>query len=89
MRRFLASEGIVQRALEQDRAKYARAGKGRAGDDTLAHLMDLGKHLRLIRILRFVHPIQLERLGCAAAALIERCNEALAGCDLLALLLID
>jgi hypothetical protein len=73
----------VHGLLEQDRRQDPLPGESRAGDDARAHLVDQVEHLGLVGVRRLRDAVQPQRLGCAAAALVERRDEAPAGPDLL------
>ena len=60
----------------------------RAGDDAGAHLVDEVHHLLLARVGVLFDAVELERLGRAAAALVQRRDEAGATLRLLQLILI-
>ena len=62
--------------------------KARAGDDARAHLVDQVEHLLVARVGVLGDAVELERLGRAAAALVQRCDEAGATLRLLELILI-
>ena len=50
--------------------------KARAGDDAGAHLVHQVEHLLVARVGVLGDAVELERLGRAAAALVQRCDEA-------------
>ena len=74
--RRTALDLAVHGHLEQDRAHDAVAVEGRAGDDAGAHLVDEVEHLLVARVGVLGDAVELERLGRAAAALVQRCDEA-------------
>ncbi len=65
----------VHGSLEQDGAKNPPAGEAGAGNDARAHLMHDRKHLSLVGPRTFLDSVRTQRLGRAATALIQRCNE--------------
>ena len=73
-----AVDGAIHCHLEQDCADYSLAREGGTFDDPGAHGMDEVVHLLVARILGCFDAVQLKRLGGAAAALVECCNETLA-----------
>ena len=76
--RAAALDLAVHRVLEQDRAEDAVAVEGRAGDDAGAHRVHEVEHLVVAGVGGLVDAVELERLRRAAAALVERGDEALA-----------
>ena len=65
------------------------AAEARAGDDPGTHLMHQIEHLLVAGVGVLGDAVQLERLGGAAAALVEGGHEAGPGCDLVGLLGVD
>ena len=65
----------VHGVLEQDGGENPLAGEAGAGDDARAHLMHDRKHLILVGPRTFLDSVKTQRLGRAAAALIQRRNE--------------
>ena len=78
----------VHRPLEQDCSENTRAGEAGAGNDARPHLVHERKHLRFVGPGALLDPVIKQRLGSAAAALVERRNEAGLRLDFLELLLL-
>src|SRR5665647_1099635 len=72
----LAGDLALHGHLEQDRAEDPLTREGRARHDPAAHLVHEVEHLRLVRVRGLVEPISHQRLGSAAAALVQRGDEA-------------
>ncbi len=64
------------------------AVEGGAGDDPSAHLVDQVEHLLVARVGVLGDAVELQRLGGAAAALVERGDEAGAALRLLELVVV-
>src|SRR5680860_45794 len=80
---------MLHRVLEEDGAEDPVTIEGRTLDDSRSHLVDEREHLVVVaRVRRLVDPVQLESLRRAAAALIQRGDEASPLPDLLELLLV-
>ncbi len=60
----------------------------RAGNDPGAHLVDEVKHLRFVGVLVLLDAVLLQRLGCAAAALVKGGEEPRTLGDLLLLVVV-
>src|SRR3546814_14637728 len=75
----------VHRHLEEDGAQDLAAVEARALDDPAAHLVDAVEHLLLVGVRVLAHAVELQRLGRAATALVERGDEALPLAHLLVL----
>ena len=71
--------------LEQDRREDARAVEGRAGHHPGAHGVDQVEHLRVGAVAVLVDAVLRQRLGRAAAALVQGSEETLTSPDLLEL----
>ena len=78
----------VHRHLEQDRAHDAVAVEGGAGDDPGPHLVHQVEHLLVAGVGVLGDAVELQRLRRAAAALVERGDEAGAALRLLELVLV-
>ncbi len=86
--RRAALDLAVHRLLEQDRAHDAVAVEGRAGDDAGAHLVHQVEHLLVAGVGVLGDAVELQRLRRAAAALVERGDEAGAALGLLELVVV-
>ena len=86
LRGGFAGHLAIHRHFKQNRTDDARAGeRGRLGDAG-AHGVHQIKHFLVIAIGAGVDAIKLQRLGCRAARLVERCDKSLACADLVCLL---
>ena len=73
--RALALDLAVHGVLEQDGAHDPIAAEGRTGDDARPHGVHGVEHLVVVAVAVFADPIGQQRLGRAAAALVERRDE--------------
>ena len=71
--------------LEQDRGQDPVAVEARAGDDPGPHLVHEVEHLLVTGVGVLGDAVELQRLGGAAAALVEGGDEAVPGCELVGL----
>jgi hypothetical protein len=78
----------IHRSFEQDRSEHARTSEPGALDHPRAHLVDEVEHLLLGRVLALLDPVETERLGSAAAALVEGGDETFTRSDSLELLVV-
>jgi hypothetical protein len=78
----------VHRHLEEDRAHDAVAVEGRAGDDAGPHLVHQIEHLLVAGVGVLADAVELQRLGSAAAALVQCSDETGTALSLLQLILI-
>ena len=76
IRRWLAFNVPVHGAFEQNRPENAVAVEAGRGDDAGAHLMDQREHLFIVGPRTFLDAVGGERLGRAAAALVQRGQKA-------------
>ena len=83
-----AVDGPVHRLLEEDRCQDLVAGEAGALDQPGARLMHEVEHLALVAVGVFGDPVEGQRFGGAAAALIQRGNEAPARTHLFELLFV-
>ena len=83
-----ALDVTIHGPLEEDGPEDAIAVEAGAGHDAGPHLVDEVEHLLVVRPRVLRDPVELERLGRAAAALVERGDEPLARPHLLELLLV-
>ena len=74
--RGLAIDLTIHRIFKQDGAQYPVAVESGARHDARSHLMHDGKHFVIVRPGILCYAIKSQCLGCAAAALIERSDEA-------------
>src|SRR5262249_60647983 len=77
----------IDGVLEQDGANDALTGDGRAGDDARPHLMHDREHLLRVGPRIVLDAVSSQRVGRAAAALIQGGNEPAMGSHLLQLFL--
>ena len=89
VRGWLPIDVPVHGAFEEDGGKDALAGETGGGDDARAHLMHEREHFFIIGPGSFLNSVILQRLGCAATALVEGGDEAGLGPDFLQLLLLQ
>ena len=81
-------DGPIHRVLEQDGREDAVALEGRAGDDARAHRVHEVASSRRRRTMRLGNAVQVQGLGRAAAALVQRGDETGFGAELRELLLV-
>jgi len=82
LRRRLPTDLAVHGGLEEDGSDCPLAVELWIGDDAGPHLVHLVVHLLISRILGLVDAVQLEGLGRAAAALVQRRQESILKLDL-------
>ncbi len=81
-RRGPAVDGSVHGHLEEDRPDDPVAAERGGRADAAAHGVDQVEHLGLAVVVGLVDPVEAQRLGGAAAALVEGGDEAVAAADL-------